>query len=296
MSMTDLPPARILDVTEAEYFADPSATPSLSHSIAHILLSRSPYHAWAAHPKLGGYAPPAEASDTDEEPDEKAFDEGKIIHSLMLGKGVEVEVCHFDDFRKKEAREQRDAARAAGRVPVIAAKYESMVKSAEVLRDRCRAAGFPLIGESEVAIEWYEQGEHGPIVCRCRIDQLFLDMGVILDIKKIRNAHPRKAARTFVEYGYDLQECCYKRAVAALRPELRGRTDFVFLYMETLAPNLVVPARPDGAFREIGQLRWERALKLWERCLAMGDWPGYANGPVTLEAPAYVISEQIGNY
>lgn len=290
-----IPTARILDVTEEEYFADPCEVPSLSQSIAGLMLSRSPLHAWSAHPRLGG-APAVDGEDEeeDEEPT-KAMDDGSLIHKLMLGKGVDVEIIHFDNFKKKLAQQQRDEARTAGKLPIIASKYDAFVKAAEVLRDRCASAGYPLTGESEVAIEWTEQGLKGPVICRCRMDHVFMSTGLILDIKKVRNAQPRKVARNFVDYGYDIQWVAYSRALQALRPELTGRTDFTFLFMELYPPFSIVPAKPDGAFREIGSLRWQTAVTMWERCLATDHWPSYSDRVITLEAPAYIVSEQLGN-
>lgn len=298
----DLPPARILNCTEEEYFADPCATPSLSHSIANILLSKSPLHAWSAHPRLGG-APVPEGEEEAEEGEEEhpkstaAMDAGKVLHSLMLGKGVDIAVISYDNYKKKAAQQERDAAIAAGRVPMIAAKYDVLVVAADKLRTRLAQAGYPLEGESEVAIEWHERGELGPIVCRCRLDHVFMQQGRILDIKHVRSAHPEKVARTFVDYGYDLQAHCYSRALAALMPQHAGRVDFTFLFLESYAPNAVLPAIPNGAFQEIGRLRWERALKTWEQCLHTQAWPSYVlrGNVAVLEAPAYVIQREIGN-
>lgn len=290
--------AKILHCTEEEYFADPCEVPSLSQSIAGKILSRSPLHGWSAHPRLGGApAEDGEEDDGDEEVEKStdALDTGKLLHKLMLGKGVDVVIVHADSFRTKVAKAARDEAREAGKLPIIVAKYEALVKSADVLRNRCAAAGYPLTGESEVAIEWTEPGNDGPVVCRCRLDHVFLSEGRILDIKKIRNAHPRKAARNFIDYGYDIQYAAYRRAVSALHPELRGRVDFTFLYMELEPPFVVVPARPDGAFREIGENRWLQAVKIWERCLATNRWPSYSDQVVTLEAPSYITTEYLGN-
>jgi PDDEXK-like uncharacterized protein DUF3799 len=290
-----IPTARILDCTEEEYFADPCEVPSLSQSIAGVMLSRSPLHGWSAHPRLGG-APSANDEEEDEEEETTpALDDGKLLHKLMLGKGVDVVIVHADNFKTKLARQQRDEARDAGKLPIIAHKFDAFVKTAEVLRDRCAQAGYPLTGESEVAIEWTEPGANGPVLCRCRMDHVFMSDGVILDIKKVRNAHPRKVAATFVDYGYDLQAHVYPRALQALRPELTGRVKFKFLFMELTPPYCVVPADLDGAFREIGTLRWQTAVRLWERCLATGHWPSYADGSITLEAPVYVIQRELGN-
>lgn len=290
-----VPTARIIECTEEQYFADPCEVPSLSQSIAKLLLAKSPLHGWSAHPRLGRAPAEDDVSDDEIEDTSTALNDGKLLHKLMLGKGVDVVIVHADSFRTKLAREARDEAIAAGKLPYIAAKYEAIAKSAEILRDRCARAGYPLQGQSEVAIEWTEPGNDGPVVCRCRMDHVFINEGRILDVKKIRDAHPRKAARNFVEYGYDIQHAAYKRALQALRPHLCGRVDFTFLYLELSPPYAVVPAHPDGAFREIGENRWLTAVKVWERCLATNHWPSYSDRVVTLEAPSYVVTEHLGN-
>ena len=216
-----VPTARIIECTEKEYFADPCEVPSLSHSIAHKMLSRSPFHGWSEHPKLGGAPEQDEIEDDDEEPSDD-MKQGQLVHKLLLGKGVDVAVIEADSFRTKIAKQLRDEAKAEGKLPILAHKYKAMQSVGNLLRGRCAAAGYALNGESEVAIEWTEPGQNGPVVCRCRIDHLLLDDGLILDVKKSRNAHPSKSERNFVEYGYDIQYAAYTRAVEALRRDLVG--------------------------------------------------------------------------
>ena len=45
-------PGLYLDVPVDDYFADPLPAPSLTQSIAKIILDHSPLHAWHAHPRL----------------------------------------------------------------------------------------------------------------------------------------------------------------------------------------------------------------------------------------------------
>ena len=274
--------ARILNVTEAEYFADPCPVPSLSQSIARVLVTESPRHAWLRHPRLGKQ--PEEAT--------AALDDGSILHKLLLGKGASVEIIAADSFRGKAAQETRDAAIAAGRIPILAAKYSELAKAAQLLRQQSAALGFALTGQSEVAIEWSESDD---VLCRGRLDHVFLDRGVIYDVKKTRSANPAYLRRKFVELGYDIQYAAYTRALAKLHPEFEGRVDFVFLFMESEPPHSVVPARPDGALKEIGSLRWQRAVDLWGKCLKSNHWPTYCESAITLDAPVWVINQELGN-
>lgn len=277
--------ARILNVTEDEYHKDPCATPSLSASIAQILITESPLHAWLRHPRLG--ATPDEAT--------VATNEGTVLHKLLLGKGAEIAVINMPDFRTNAAKEARDSASAAGQVPIIKHKFAAIEAAAAMLRERCEKFGFPLTGESEVAIEWTDETEAGEVLCRSRLDHVFIDAGVIYDVKKSRSVNPKYLAKNIVELGYDLQQAAYTRALAALKPELEGRIDFVFLFCELDPPHSVVPVRLDGAFREIGTRRWQQALYTWERCLRRSEWPGYCDGIVTLDPPAYVLNQYLAD-
>lgn len=275
--------ARILEVSEDGYHNDPCAVPSLSASIAHTLISECPEKAYAAHPRLGGVR---------RDPT-KAMDAGTLIHKLLLREGKEIAVIDAPDFRTKDAREQRADAYLAGRLPVLQHDYAEKLAIAEILRERLAARGFEFTGQSEVAVEWTDVGTNGPVLCRSRFDHVFLDQGVIYDLKKCASSRPRDLARHLVDYGYDIQFEAYRRALAQLRPEFEGRVQMTFLFVEIEPPYSVVPATLDGAFREIGDARWSNAVHMWERCLETGFWPGYCNGVATLQAPRWVIAEHL---
>src|SRR4029077_5767017 len=89
------------DVPASTYFADPCEGPSLTQSIAKILLEQSPLHAWHAHPRLGGKPDEPEAYDS-----AKAI--GNAAHKLMIGRGKEIMVLEFDTFRTKDSQQIRD--------------------------------------------------------------------------------------------------------------------------------------------------------------------------------------------
>lgn len=278
--------ARILSCNPTEYFRDEeNAPPALSQSIATTLLTKSPLHAYSEHPRLGGV--PREATD--------ATDAGTVIHKLLLGRGQELVIIKAKDFRTKLAQEQRDEAIAERCVPILEHKFAELAATAEILRGKLSAHGIDFTGDSEVPVEWYEDGAEGPVRCRCMLDHVKLDLGVIFDLKKARSAHPSACSRNAISYGYDIQHAAYCSALAKLRPQLAGRIDMRFVFVELDAPFDVWPARPDGALREHGRMRWERAVLMWERCLLTDEWPGYAARGDVLEAPAWAISQELGN-
>jgi hypothetical protein len=287
--------ARIIDCTTEEYNQDPCATVSLSRSVAHTLVSRSPIHAYMQHPKFGGAREALEDDEVDEK-EKAALTRGTLIHKLLLGKGADVAVIHHDTYNTKAARLDRDEAKAAGKTPIKAKDYETVAVAAARLLDNCRALGYDFTGQSEVCVEFEEQGLNGPILCRTMFDHVFLSEGVIYELKSIRNAHPEKMRRSFFDYGYDMQHAVQKRALSYLLPELQGRIEHHFLFIELSPPYVVTPVEPSGAYQEIGESRWRRALDAWEKCLATKHWPPYNDGvPVVLDPPEYLIVQELGN-
>ena len=269
--------ARILDCTPAEYLRDPCARPSLSASAAHTLVTRSSLHCWAEHPRLG---------DLPQKPTD-ATDEGSIIHALLLGAGADLDVISADNYRTKAAQELRDAAIGAGRVPVLERKYEQYLRVADEIRERLwKEHKIAFEGRSEMPIEW----DDGGVLCRSMLDHVYIDDGVIFDLKKTVSADARSIEAAAYRYGYDIQAVAYSRALAALKPELAGRIDFRFVFVELEPPFAVVAPRPDGTLLEIGERRWDRAREIWRRCLERDEWPGYEQQ--WLSAPGWAISQE----
>ena len=285
--------ARILNVTEAAYHADPCVSPSLSSSIAHTLVTQSPRHAWLEHPRLGG-SKDAITKRT------KTMDEGAILHKLLLGAGAQFEMVVADDWRTKDAKEARMAIEEGGKIAILAKNFEKLRTAADRIFQNAKNQGFPLIGQPEVAIEFVDYADQiqrkRQILCRCRIDLIGLNH-VLYDVKKVDSANPKDLQRKIVDYGYDMKATAYIRAYEQLVPEALGRTDFVFLFCEPDPPYEVVPARLDGYHIEIGRRRWNKALTLWDKLLTEGSypWPGYADGAITLVPPQYVINQELGD-
>lgn len=276
---------RFARLTAEEYFAEPCAVPALSASIAHVLDTESPLHAWDRHPKLGG-VPRAPT---------KAFDNGSLSHALLLGAGKDVELIYADDYKTKAAQASRDAARLAGKLPVLAADYDEALEKADKLRQRFAALGIVLDGESEVAALWTETARNGARVqCRGMMDHLTLPR--IYDIKSIRSANPKVCRKHIEEYGYAIQRAAYVSAVERIRPELAGRIEFIFVFYELQSPFAVTPIRLPGSFRELGERAWRRSVDSWEKCLRTNAWPAYADGIIEVEPSPWALARDMDRY
>src|SRR5260221_11592401 len=101
-----------------KYHADCCIVPSLSSSIAQVLLRESPRKAWFSHPRLN----PAYRSQ-----EESKFDIGTASHAMLLEGANIIETCDFADWRTNDAKAKRDAARAAGKIPLLKRHRDDVV-------------------------------------------------------------------------------------------------------------------------------------------------------------------------
>lgn len=267
--------ARRVTLSPEEYHADPCPAPSLSASIIHVLCSQSPLHAWAAHPKLNPDWQPEEA---------EHFDTGKIAHALMLEGEHIARVIDFPDWRKKEAKEARDMARAEGKVPILAkhwADVQAMVKAANIQLEHHKNI-FQAPGGAEQTIIWQEDG----VNCRARLDYLPDSHRWIDDYKTTgATANPEVISRTLFSNGWDIQAAFYIRAVKALDPKCEPL--FRFCVQETYPPYaLSVVALGDDVLM-LAEKKILYALETWRECLKTGIWPGYPTQICYATLPAY---------
>lgn len=261
-----------------QYHADPCDVPSLSNSVAHILIAQSPLHAWMAHPRLNPNYRPDESS---------RFDLGSAAHALLL-EGNAAKICVIDaaDWRTKAAKEQREEARANGLLPVLK-KHDyamrAMVKAARDFLASSELAGILDDGEPELTVTWQE----GETRLRSRLDWLTTDRAVILDYKTCANAEPNAFIRNMGAMGYDMQDAFYTRGM-----EAHGEKPiFVFLAQEIEPPYACSLISLSNMFLEVANAKVDRAIKTWADCMASGHWPAYPRQVCYAEPPNWMMRE-----
>jgi hypothetical protein len=272
----------VLDLTADQYHADATGeVPTLSASIARILCAKTPAHAKAAHPRL---------NPNYERKVEDKFDVGTAMHSLLL-QGVDlVHICHYDDWRKAEAREARDEARAHGRIPLLAKQWDEVARMLDAVRDQLNqwpSSPKPLeTGTPEQTIVWNEDG----VMCRARLDWLSGDGLLIEDLKTTSaSADPQAWAKTLYGMGADIQAAFYIRGVQAVY----GHTfvDFRWLVAECFPPYAVSVVNLAPSALALANERVDYAVETWRRCLESGEWPAYPQRVASVSPPAWVEAQ-----
>jgi hypothetical protein len=232
-------------------------------------------------------------------PPKKEFDFGHVAHKLVLGEGSQVEIVDYPDWKKLDAREQRDAAYEQGLIPILAKDYAVAEAMAEAVRRHPIAGGLfaPGTGRAELSLFWTDR-ETG-VRCRVRPDWLKELPGLVLaaDYKSCRDANPEAVSRAIRDYSYHQQDAFYTDGIwAALDP---ADVRFVFVFQSKTAPYLITVRELAQQDRDIGRARNQRALRLYADCQRTGIWPDWT-GPVDeipqISMPSYDTIRQAEEY
>lgn len=254
--------------------------PSLSNSIMGELL-RSPAHAWTAHPRLNPDWRPRTSD---------AFDLGSATHTAILGKGAGPVMVDAADWRGKDAREQRDAIRAAGGIPLLPDQFEAVRRMRNAVQNMLMDYGLGGVFADPDRNEVPHFARIGDVWCRAMPDCWHAD-GWLYDLKTTRDADPDALKRSVAGYGYARQAAHYVavcEAATGRRPK-----GMRFVFVETAPPHegVVVQlvddvAEPDD-WGETARQQCKAARETWRACLDADEWPGYRREIMQIGAPAW---------
>ena len=144
------------EVHASEYHADPCPEPSLSSSVARVLIERSPAHARLMHPRLNKDHKPQSTT--------TAMQIGSAVHSVVLDNTWSfIEWVDAANWRTKAARAAKSEAEADGRIPLLIGLRPQIEAMVSELRPHLPEGFLP-----EVTLVWKDHG----IWCRARADML----------------------------------------------------------------------------------------------------------------------------
>jgi hypothetical protein len=260
-------PGIYFDVPVAGYFADPCPVPSLTQSIAKILADekRAPAHAWQCHPRLN----------PDFEPDDSTkYDIGNVAHSLLIGRGKEISVIDFDDWRGKAAKEAREEGAKAGKLVVLRKQFDRAADMVVAARKQLDARGHESAfsdGRGEVMITWQEDQTW----FRSLIDWMGMSP-TYHDYKTTAlSCAPRAVEERPGELGWDIQAAMHERGLDVLDPNNAGRRVFYFVAQEDYPPYALNIVEMSESDMTLGRKKLDMAVDIWRRCMASNIWPAY---------------------
>jgi hypothetical protein len=270
------------DFPTASYFDDPCPAPSLTQSIAKIIIEQSPLHAYYAHPRLH----PIE----DEAGEKYAKDQaiGNAAHALLLGKGKILAIGEFDDWRKKEAQTFRDEAVKAGHEPILRKHIniaDEMVDIATAQLKRiygCQRA-FEA-GDAEVVIANCENG----VWLRSMLDWITPDLREVWDYKTTgKSVSPYNTGRLMADAGWHIQAAMHERILDCLDPGNAGLRKYYYVAQENAPPYALTVNEVTESVLTIGRKQIDYAVKTWALCMKNHSWPCYPPRIIQPLLPGY---------
>ncbi len=151
-----------------------------------------------------------------------------------------------------------------------------------------RAILFEMQGDNEQSIKWTD-ADTG-LTCRCRLDALRPNDGVIADIKTSADASPKMFANAAFDRGYHRQAAFYRQAVKSLT----GKTmDFVFIVIQNSPPFTVEAFELEEGFIRQGEDETRKDLRQFKVCKESGIWQREMHGQVIkISAPRWARFEK----
>lgn len=242
----------------AEYLA----LKALSAGRCNVILTQSAFH--ALHDEQSA---PSEVSEI-----------GTAIHDGLLEGVDRIVAIEADDWRTKAAKAAREEARAAGKIPILARKAEQVTRAIDCAR------GY--MSQSELADEWAGESEaeltlvwkEGKVLCKARPDWLAADRSLLIHVKTTAgSAQPESWIRNqLCASGYDLAAAFYERGLyAAESGKGRDAPTSVFLVIEQQPPFGCSLVGLSPAMMDLASSKAERAIAIWQKCQASGNYPCY---------------------
>jgi PDDEXK-like domain of unknown function (DUF3799) len=267
----------------ADYFSDPCPHPSLSQSIAKILIDRSPAHAFLAHPRLNPQPPEEDGYSS-----AKAI--GNAVHAIATGRSRDIAIGEWSDWRTKESQVFKTSALESGHMPILRKHWNCAEAMIDATHRQLDAAGhegaFAAAAQCEVVLAWQED----EIWLRTMIDCV---AGLkVYDLKTSgMNCAPHIVAERPSDLGWDVQAAMFERGLGRLDPEHAGRHEFFFVAQENEPPFALTVVRIGEADLTMGRKKLEVAIEIWRGCMASGEWPAYPADTVTSHPRGWTESQ-----
>lgn len=262
-------------LTMAEYIA----LQAFSAGLAGTLLERSPYHAWHDSP----WNPKRHRDDSNE------ADIGTYAHAMLLeGGAASLVIVDAKDWRTNAAKDQREAARAAGQLAVLqhkVAEVSAMVSAAREYLALSELRGVFESGAPEQTIQW----EEGGVPCKARPDWLTEDGTICVSYKTTDgSAEPDGWIRRQLPQ-YDVGMVLYERGIMAALDIPQTRV--VHLVQEQKPPYACALVGLAPAMQDVAERRLDRALTIWRECVRRNQFPAYPTRICYAEPTAWQVAE-----
>lgn len=218
------------------------------------------------------------------------YDQGHVIHELVLGKGSGFVVV--DGNRNSTAvKEAIAAARGEGKVPIKSTDLANAQAMADAVHQHPEIGPIFTSGAAERSV--YVTDPETGVALRCRPDWLTETRDgrpVCIDVKSTQgNTHPWTLGKVISDYGYHQSAAFYTDVLA-----LEGVPDVAFMLLFISKSGLVEPRvvnMPDTAIDRGRELN-RRAIETYAQCTEANEWPCAHPAFIEVDIPSYAYYDK----
>jgi hypothetical protein len=212
----------------------------------------------------------------------RVFDVGGAAHTLVLGQGpelVELKGTGTDEnaWRTNADKKAEKEIRERGAVPLRPSDYQLVHDMAEALAANSEVADLLSGGTAEEA--FFAKHPETGMWMRGKTDYRHGDRTLIDYKTSAKPVDPDTFMRTMSSLGYHIQ-FAYYRMLLVILGLMTPRDPFLVIAQEKEPPYLVSVLRPNVDAMAYGHAEAEEALRLFQRGVYTGEWPGYPSAPV----------------
>lgn len=288
----------IYEIEHDLYHSDPVIDPSLSCSIARILVRQTPAHAHQAHPRFGsaGMTPT------------RVMDDGSAVHAMFAGQchlihrletvyGPKTKKRHLVGlpmlgFTNDAIKEERDEVREQGKIPVLHHRLPELVHCYETamrdMRDLEDGQCFLSPGRSEIAAV----SQEGDVWLRALVDRLPDDPRLPpADLKCTEMSAAPGGWERRLQTEYAFQASFYHRVLKSAEGFERPPMRFGVIELDPPHGTTIMAAAP--SLQDIADREVERAIQMWRKCIKSNLWPKFPPHTAWVEATPWQVSASI---
>jgi len=197
----------------------------------------------------------------------------------------------FGDFRKKAAKEKRDAwlEEHKDSITITDSEYQTAIGMRDTTKaDKFLSGLLSSPGKNELTLLWTD--EESGLKCKARLDRIATYRGwnTLIDVKTTRALDDYSLQKSIAMYLYHIRMSWY---LDALQLCFDDKKDIrVFLLWVLNKPPYIgrVTEFEDDGLRE-GRMQYRRLMKLHAGCLEHNAWPGFPAGEQPLELPDWAF-------
>ena len=233
--------------------------------------------------------------------DTGTFQFGRAFHAFVLEPNVFYKTYFIAENRGKQKKEDKEywlqiAQEQSDKEIIKLEDFETIQEMDKSIKGHPFASELMKKGVSEQTIIW--QDEETGLLCKVRPDRTPAgEKGVILDLKKTRDAGEHSFQSSCVKYGYARAAAMYMEGYSKATGILYADLIFTLIAVEDTPPYRIEVYPMSTDFIQYGWTEMHRLLRIEYKCRKNNHWPNYQNaGAQELQKPGYLGAWELGDF